>query len=343
MKRTMVVIIAIILLVAMGCLLCSCNYIGATTYVDSRIHDVDFVSSAMEDTGFKLTSLNKSNAGFEMCGYSKFYKSQLTGIEYVGAEDTEIDVDYNVVYSNSTNLVNLSAAADEIDYAESIEFSPDMSVEGKYDGTIFINGQEFNIFDIDAEDEESMDDCAVITGIVVGGIALWKILAGVAIVSVAVSMAVYPEFYVKGLEKVAEGMETVGKAIICGMTFILTKATADAIAKIKTNTDSKKYDKYYPTILVNQHNKKDYPRAEIGATLISKYPVKRAQAIKNFKAGIHDYTTYASDARSVISSVWWFDKVYHESAHGIGMFAHYHSNKGYVNGYHMHSFYGSVL
>lgn len=54
-------------------------------------------------------------------------------------------------------------------------------------------------------------------------------------------------------------------------------------------------------------------------------------------------TRYWQAAKSVIASVWLFDKVYHESPHGIGMFAQYHSNKGYVNGYHMYSFYGSAL
>lgn len=271
----------------------------------------------------------------------------MTGIQYVKSEDIEVDVDYNIVYDANENLVNLSAQSVEADYEENLNFSPDMSIEGKFDGTINLNGQEINIFDIDEENEESIEECAILTGIFLGGVALWKVIAGITVATVAITMVAYPEFYVKGLEKVAEGMETLGKVVIGGMTYILTQATAQTLSKVKTNTDSRKYEKNYPTILVNVNNKNDYPRASIGDTLISKYPVKNSQAIKNYKAGIHNYTTYPKDAKYIISKVWWFVKITHDKPSKIGEFPHYHSSKGYVkigrNSIHMHSFYGAAL
>lgn len=127
----------------------------------TRIHDIDFVKSAMENTDFEITSLNKNCSGFVMCGISKSKKSQLTGIQYVKSEDIEVDVDYNIVYDANEYLVNLSAQSVEADYEENLNFSPDMSVEGKFDGTINLNGQEINIFDIDEENEESIEECAI--------------------------------------------------------------------------------------------------------------------------------------------------------------------------------------
>lgn len=275
-----------------------------------------------------------------MCGVSKSKKSQLTGIQYVESEDIEVEVDYNIVYDANENLVNLSAQSVEADYEENLNFSPDMSVEGKFDGTIYLNGQEINIFDIDEENEESIEECAILTGIFLGGIALWKIIAGITVATVAITMVVYPEFYVKGLEKVAEGMETIGKAVIGGMTFILTKATASVISKIKTNTDSKKYDKYYPAYVVNNGNKSEYPKARVGDTMISKYPVKASQARKNFRNGIDCYTYYGTDAKKIIATTYLFSKTYKEIHTGKAMFWHYHSESGYALGRHLHSFYG---
>lgn len=165
----------------------------------------------MENTNFEMTSLDKSDSGFVMCGISKSKKSQLTGIQYVESEDIEVEVDYNIVYDANENLVNLSAQSVEADYEENLNFSPDMSVEGKFDGTIYLNGQEINIFDIDEENEESIEECAILTGIFLGGIALWKIIAGITVATVAITMVVYPEFYVKGLEKVRKEWKLLGK------------------------------------------------------------------------------------------------------------------------------------
>lgn len=54
-------------------------------------------------------------------------------------------------------------------------------------------------------------------------------------------------------------------------------------------------------------------------------------------------TTYGSDAKYIIGKVWLFDKITHDYPTKVGEFPHYHSNRGYVNGYHMHSFYGTAL
>lgn len=342
MKRKFIIVCSIIIVVVFVGVFTGCTALKAHSFSDDRIHRIDFVASALENTGFELSSFSENTDGFVMCGNSKFSKSQLTGIQYVGGEDAEIDVTYNSVYTQSENAVRLSAESKEVNYNETITFQPDTSVQGKFDGTIFINGQEFNVFELENEDEDIMEECALFTGILIGGIALWKIIAGVTVATVAFTMTVYPEFYVKGLERIAKGLETAGKVVIGGMTFMLTQATAKVISQVKSNTDSRKYDKYYPTILVNEKNISEYDHASVGDTLISKYPVKRAQAVKNFRSGIHNYTTYASDAKSVIGSAWLFDRIYKDPAHGPGQFRHYHSSVGYAMGYHMHSFYGAA-
>lgn len=144
----------------------------------------------------------------------------------------------------------------------------------------------------------------------------------------------------KGLEGIARGMETIGKVVIGGMTYILTKATASVISKIKTNTDSKKYNKYYPAYAVKNGNKSQYPNPKVGDTIISKYPVKAITARKNFRKGIDCYTYYGSDEKSIIATTYLFSKTYKEIHAASSMFWHYHSNSGYAMGRHLHSFYG---
>ena len=56
-----------------------------------------------------------------------------------------------------------------------------------------------------------------------------------------------------------------------------------------------------------------------------------------------NFTTYVQDAKYIIGRVWCFDKITHDQPSKIDEFLHYHSNKGYVNNYHMHSFYGTAL
>lgn len=65
------------------------------------------------------------------------------------------------------------------------------------------------------------------------------------------------------------------------------------------------------------------------------------------KVGIHDYTTYGSDAKSILRKAWLIGKITHDLADDVGHFPHYHSSKGFVNlggkDVHMHSFYGEAL
>ena len=342
-KKKFYFFLTAIIALTLTIVLVGCNFTNANSCVDNRIHNIDFVTAAIENTGFNLESYNETKTGFTLSGTAQFKKSQLTGIQYVGTSDSDVEVSYNATYEGNDNTVELEAEAEEVDYLESLKFSPDLSEKGKFDGTIYIEGQAFNVFELEDEESEEAEECALFTGIVIGGIALWKIIAGITVATVAATMVCYPEYYVKGLEKVAEGLETAGKVITGGMTFILTQATSTTIARIKSNTDSKKYDKYYPTYIVNKANISNFKHASIGDTLISKYPVSKSQAIKNFKAGIHNYTTYAQDAKYIIGRVWWFDKITHDQPSKIGEFPHYHSSKGYVNNYHMHSFYGTAL
>lgn len=128
MKRKFIIVCSIIIVVVFVGVFTGCTALKAHSFSDDRIHRIDFVASALENTGFELSSFSENTDGFVMCGNSKFRKSQLTGIQYVGGEDAEIDVTYNSVYTQSENAVRLSAESKEVNYNETITFQPDTSV-----------------------------------------------------------------------------------------------------------------------------------------------------------------------------------------------------------------------
>ena len=344
------------ILLLMMIVLCNACSSKKEIIVDRRVHDVSTTpQSIFKDNDFSFQSLTKNESGFDIKVTKALPKRILNGIYYVSKEnDATVDVEYYLNYKTEDNILSIIAEENSTNYYEETSFYPQFTSDGLFDGSIIIDGKIVNLFDysdegeyIDEEDDDNdIDECFFLTATIFG-VAVWKI-ALVATAATVACVTLSNPTYVDSLSDALDSSlnnisKGVNKIVIGGITFILAKATAEAISTAKKQEKKE----YYIAVPITEKNVSEYPDSKVGMLLLSNYPITKAQAKTYLQEGINCYTYTAKKAKKVMSSAFPEAKIKADVVTKSGYYPHYHAyyrgTKVQIAGNTMHSFYGEAV
>lgn len=295
-------------------------------------------------------------------------REDLENIEYDYGEESEypeclMQVYFEYDYDNHTAL--LDAYCDEVGYYEQLSFVPDFDLNncyydedegycGYYDGNVHIEnittGEEgyYNVYEIDDMTEDEIE--VYFFGTAICGIALWKIVTGIVIACVAVSMVAYPTYYVNTIESFCDLVGRAGECIIEKVKYEVVSLTNEIINELYRR---RQYgiNNYYLALPIVDNN--DYFKgSEQGQMYISAYPLNYAKAKMMLRYGYSIYSFEANDVYRAMRYAWFNGYVLEEacnSGFAAGYYSHYHAytndgvrRNGWIDGKerHIHGFYG---
>jgi hypothetical protein len=279
--------------------------------------------------GIEPGQVDIEDDGFFIGGTKMVSSDDILNIEN-GSNEKNTFLEVSLTYNTYEGCVVLTASNDEYNYEESIELYPEFS-DYQFEGFFSVSNRDgeieyLNIFEMEEVAEEELEPCFL--GIAICGIALWKLIAATVVVTVAVTMVAYPEFYVSGIESLCDELGNVTSQIIGKIKHNFTKMVDAAVDRIEQIRQNNNKNIYYLAIPIVKNNENLYPDVERGDMLISAYPVTYSEAKKALRAGYSIYTFEENDAYRAVKFAWVGGIAIDEpcdDGFAIGFYSHYHA------------------
>lgn len=285
--------------------------------VSTASNDVDFEYLVQDIlTGYEIVmeSIEADSKGIEFIGYKMVSSNDILSVD---DEDDTLDkiLEITLEYDASGNLGTLTGYNGYHDYQETIQIVPEIIEDTKFDGTVCVTNEygesvTVDVFEIDdSEDIESEDteEASIeprFFGVMICGVALWKIVVGAAVAMVAIHAAAYPEFYVRGIQSLFDATIAAGSIFFEKMTYNMVKVKEEIFSIIEQIRNKNDKNIYYIAIPITKHNAHLYNDVKSGDMLLSEYPVNYATAKRALRAYYSIYTFDQNEAYRVVKFAW---------------------------------------